>query len=226
MVTLRFGEYLKFVDGKVKEIYLIIDILDLMNQVGICPLDKSMGMDNWWPKPSNNKGIILNARESAETQKSLKLHARWIDEIKNFPESNKDVSSLQSDGYLHPRYMQYASFGFGATRGAYGFKQYYLKPLFLGFSQRQMGHYDLRLAENKFLTAKGWSCFVGYHSNKFMGREKTGKQVKFRKMEWWRRAGETFKESWVLIDTPDLLRQVGIDVFAEMRNFQTKDLWL
>lgn len=226
MVSLRFGECLRLVDGKIKEIYFMIDVLDLMRQAGMWPLDASLGKEDWWPKPSNNKGIILSTNESSDTQRSLKLHSRWLDELKNFPEANKSFIALNANEYLHPRYMQYASSGFGAVRGAYGFKEHFLKPLFSSFSQRKIGHHDLRFAEGNLLLSKGWENFVGHHTAKFMGREKTNKQIKIRMMEWWRRTGNVFKENWVMIDTPDLLLQIDIDVFAEMKNQQTKDVWL
>lgn len=226
MVALRFGESLRIVDGKIKEIYFMIDILDLMRQAEVWPLESSLGTEAWWPKPSNNKGIILTPAIPSDTQKTLKLHARWLDELKGFPETSKSFDQLRADEYLHPRYMQYASAAFGTTRGAYGFKEFYLTPLFSGFTQRKLGHYQTRIAEGNMLAAKGWDCFVGHHTGKILGREKTGKKVKVRMMEWWRRTGNVFKENWLLIDTPDLLQQIGIDVFAEMRDIQTKDVWL
>ncbi len=36
-------------------------------------------------------------------------------------------------------------------------------------------------------------------------------------MDFWRREGERLAENWVMIDIPDLLNQMGLDVFERMR---------
>jgi hypothetical protein len=35
-------------------------------------------------------------------------------------------------------------------------------------------------------------------------------------MDFWRRDGDRLAENWVFIDIPDLLRQLGVDLFARM----------
>jgi hypothetical protein len=39
-----------------------------------------------------------------------------------------------------------------------------------------------------------------------------------RVMDFWRRDGDRFRENWVLIDIPELLLQMGFDLFAQIRN--------
>ena len=34
-------------------------------------------------------------------------------------------------------------------------------------------------------------------------------------MDWWRRDGDLLAENWVLIDIPDLLRQLGMELFED-----------
>ena len=38
-----------------------------------------------------------------------------------------------------------------------------------------------------------------------------------RVADWWRREGDTLRENWVLIDLPDLLLQMGVDLFGRLR---------
>ena len=39
-------------------------------------------------------------------------------------------------------------------------------------------------------------------------------------MDIWRREGALLKENWVAIDIPQILLQMGLDVFAQMRELQ------
>ncbi len=39
-----------------------------------------------------------------------------------------------------------------------------------------------------------------------------------RVMDFWRRDGDRFRENWVFIDIPDLLLQMGFDLFAQIKN--------
>ena len=39
-----------------------------------------------------------------------------------------------------------------------------------------------------------------------------------RVMDFWRRDGDRFRENWVLIDIPELLLQMGVDLFAQIKN--------
>ncbi len=39
-----------------------------------------------------------------------------------------------------------------------------------------------------------------------------------RVMDFWRRDGDRFRENWVLIDIPELLLQMGFDMFTRLRN--------
>jgi len=39
-----------------------------------------------------------------------------------------------------------------------------------------------------------------------------------RVCDWWRRDGDLLVENWVFVDIPDLLQQLGYDLFAELKN--------
>ena len=48
----------------------------------------------------------------------------------------------------------------------------------------------------------------------WIGLEATGQHVGMRVMDFWRREDDRLSENWVMIDVPDLLRQLGMDLFA------------
>ena len=41
-----------------------------------------------------------------------------------------------------------------------------------------------------------------------------------RVMDFWRRDGEKFIENWVFIDIPELLLQMDVDLFEQLRSRQ------
>jgi len=47
-----------------------------------------------------------------------------------------------------------------------------------------------------------------------LGLAPTGNRIGMRVMDFWRRDADRLVENWVFIDIPDLLLQMGVDVFA------------
>ena len=41
-----------------------------------------------------------------------------------------------------------------------------------------------------------------------------------RVMDLWRRDGDKFSENWILIDIPELLMQMDVDLFEQLRSRQ------
>ena len=58
------------------------------------------------------------------------------------------------------------------------------------------------------LTHDGW-----------MGIAPTGRRVTMRSLDFWRIEKGLIRENWVLVDLLDLYQQIGVDVFARMREF-------
>ncbi len=51
----------------------------------------------------------------------------------------------------------------------------------------------------------------------WLGLAPTGKALTIRVMDLWRREGNLLVENWVSIDIIELLLQMGLDVFDQMR---------
>jgi hypothetical protein len=54
------------------------------------------------------------------------------------------------------------------------------------------------------------------HLGDYLGAPATNKPITMRVADWWRREGDLLRENWVMIDLPELLLQMGVDVFARM----------
>lgn len=226
MITIRFGEYFKFEEGKITETYLMFDVLDVMRQINSWPVGFSYGKEDWWPKSVSGTGIILQAQDQEETKQSIHLHNAWLAQLDAFLDDTSDLSTLEAEKFLHPRYMQYASSGFGASRAIQGVHENFHQPFLHAFKQRKFGAHQLRIAEGAYLSSCGWQSIRGVHEGELFNFAGTNKRVKLRAMDWWRRAGDKMRESWVMIDMLDLFSQLDIDLYAKMLTEQDQKSWL
>ncbi|MFK7792586.1 MAG: ester cyclase, partial [Devosiaceae bacterium] len=51
------------------------------------------------------------------------------------------------------------------------------------------------------------------HSGAFMGIAPTGKRVTIRYMDFWKVEEGRITDNWVMVDFPDIMNQLGVDVF-------------
>ncbi|MFX8172471.1 hypothetical protein ABTK94_19380, partial [Acinetobacter baumannii] len=58
----------------------------------------------------------------------------------------------------------------------------------------------------------------------WLGMPPTDKRIGMRVMDFWRREGDLLAENWVFIDIPDLLLQMGVDVFGRMAELGPAEL--
>ena len=51
------------------------------------------------------------------------------------------------------------------------------------------------------------------HSGNFMGISPTNKKVKIKYMDFWHVKNNKIVDNWVMVDFPDVLKQLGVDIF-------------
>ena len=75
-----------------------------------------------------------------------------------------------------------------------------------------------RPADGNYVASTGWPSVDATHTGYgWLGQQATNRKVGMRVMDFWRRDGDRFRENWVLIDIPDLLLQMGFDLFAQIK---------
>ena len=67
------------------------------------------------------------------------------------------------------------------------------------------------------MASTGWPSVRATHSSDYLGAPATHKSIGMRVMDWWRVTDKTIAENWVLIDLPELLLQMGVDVLERGR---------
>ncbi len=235
-MMLRYGEvYRVDGDGRIAQAYLLWDILDAMRQAGVWPLAPSHGAEIAWPAPITGDGLRLAAADPAEGAASLAQTLAMHRTLGEFD----DVGRLSRDALLempqrehwHPRMMWYGPAGIGTTRGLRGFVEQHQLPFRRAF-RRPQGPWDdvvaeraahgakhyIRIGDGPYSVTGGWpSVYAVHHGGGFCGLPPTGREVTMRVMDFYLHHEGLIRENWVPLDMLDLLRQMGFDAMARMR---------
>lgn len=100
--------------------------------------------------------------------------------------------------------------GFGDIHGVEGFKNDVLKPFYKAFPDYCATN-DIEVADdNNMVSATGF--LTGTHSAEWMGLPATGKFMRMRFSDFWLVRDGRLAENWVMVDTIDVLRQLGVDL--------------
>lgn len=213
---LRYTELVQFEDGKIKTCYIIVDFLDAMNQAGVNPLRKSLGHDGLVMPPTTMDGLCYGASDDVEAKKSQQLIIDMLDELGRF--DGKSLQSMQLQNFWHDDFMWYGPAGIGTTRGIEGFRTNHQGPFVFSFPDRSVDHKATLVAHNNYVATGGWPHMHGTHSvGGWLGLPPCNKELSLRVMDIWRREGDLLKENWVAIDIIDMCMQMGLDVFAMMK---------
>lgn len=105
------------------------------------------------------------------------------------------------------------NFGCGTKHGLRAFQDNWQHPFQAAFSDKVCID-DARLYMGEWAAAFGRQ--EATHSGPFMGIEATGKRVTIRYMDFWRVEDGKITDNHVMVDFPDVLAQLGNDVFGGM----------
>lgn len=213
--SIRWGEFCRMEEGKIVEVYLILDFIDLMQQAGYQVLPPSRGADGIYPPPRNSDGVMLATQDEQETQKTLTLIRKFI-----FEGLNKyDQSQLESMGvahFFHTDVQWYGPGGIGACLGLAEFEDRHQKPWLHAYPDRQVQNLDSLFAEGTYCASSGWAGVKATHSGQYLDCPATGNRIEFNGIDFWRREGNLFVENWVFVDMIHLFSQFGVDLFARL----------
>ncbi|MEQ8367320.1 MAG: ester cyclase [Roseicyclus sp.] len=100
--------------------------------------------------------------------------------------------------------------GCGTKTGLRAFQDNWQKPFQAAFSDKVCID-EARLYMGEWAAAFGRQEAV--HSGPFMGLAPTGKRVTIRYMDFWKVEDGRITDNYVMVDFPDVLAQLGVDVF-------------
>lgn len=217
VLNVRFGEFSRIEDGKVREVYLILDILDVLRQAGRWPalLPRSPGPDDRVPGPSSMDGVMLGTPSPDEGLRSLKLVEAMIKGLMEY--DGKSLESMAQERFWHPSMMWYGPSGIGTSRGLKGFQDVHQRTFLTAFPDRIGGDHKARIGEGAYVGSTGWPSVRATHCGPWLGAPATQQRISMRVMDFWRREDDLLRENWVFIDQLELLLQMGCDVMDMVR---------
>ncbi len=210
--TIRYGEFCTLQEGRITESYILLDLLDVLNQIGYRALPPNYsGEEGIVAGPSSKDGTLLVETDVDKSQRSVDLVEAMLGGLAKYDQIS--LNSMEQHKYWHPKKMMwYGPSGIGTMRGLQGFEDYHQRPFLEAFPNRKGGNHKARFGDGNYVATTGWPSIFATHEGSYLGVPATGKQITMRVMDWWRREEDKLVENWVLIDLIDLFLQLGINL--------------
>lgn len=219
MVSLRYHEFYRVVDNRVVEVQAIWDLPELMLQAGAWPMVPSLGREWHVPGPATQDGLSPAPRDPALSQTAFDLVMDMCTHLGKF--ATEGVAGMRLDTFWHPRCSWYGPSGIGTARGVQGFRNWHQIPFLNGMPNRvgdpDKGH---PFADGNYVGFTAWpGMYMTVSNDGWLGIPPTDTPIEMRSLDFWRVEGDLIRENWVLIDLIDVYRQLGVDVFGRLREF-------
>ena len=208
VVFLRFGCFQRWQDGLVAETIVLLDLPSLMIAAGVWPLAAPLG-PNWMaPPPVTRDGIWPQGNGAA----ALGIVEGMIGGLMKFDGSLKTMNMRD---YFAEDFWWFGPAPIGTFRGFADYERGHAIPFLTAFPDRVGGNHRARFGDGDYVASTGWPSITATHQGSgWLGTAATGTPITMRVMVFWHAKQGQLDENWVMIDIPDLLNQMGIDVFA------------
>ncbi|MEM9247639.1 MAG: ester cyclase [Pseudomonadota bacterium] len=217
VVHMRFHEFFRIEGGQVVEAQVLWDIPEVMMQARAWPLAPSLGRDWHIPGPATCDGLGPHEGDGAAAAAHV---VDMLTHLKKHP-SEGGPEVMEMDRFWHPKMTWYGPAGIGTGRGIEGFRRHHQIP-FLGAMPDRGQYLDEIvyhfMAEGAYVGVTGWPNMVQTLTHGgWMGIAPAGRRITMRSLDFWRLEGGLIRENWVLVDLLDVYDQLGVDVWARMR---------
>ena len=211
---IRFGEITALEAGRIVETYVLLDLMDVMQQGGFHLGWHAPATEGLRPPVRHGCGILDGEQDPTETRKTQLLVEAML-----FGLVRKDQPmSLYWDETM----VWNSPSGVGTARSLDEFLTKVHEEFLRGLSGGWSGSHNARYAEGRFAVSTGWPSLVAEHRGFFLGQEPTGANLSWRIMDFWERQGDYLITNWVHIDMINVFRQMGVDVFERYRRFRAE----
>ncbi|MBO9398583.1 ester cyclase [Shimia sp. R9_2] len=221
-IAMRYHEFFRFEDGKVVEIQAIWDIPEVMMQAHAWPMAPSLGREWRVPGPATCDGLVARPYDSEQSAQSCQLILDMLTALVKHPK-DPDPRVMELDRFWHPRMSWYGPAGIGTARGTAGFRNWHQIPFLKAMPDRGQHEDEIThhfFGDGAYAAVTGWpNMMQSLSADGWMGIAPSGKKISLRSLDFWRVEGDKIRENWVLVDLLDIYRQLGVDVFARLREF-------
>jgi predicted ester cyclase len=221
LAHMRFHEFYRVLDGKVTEVQAIWDIPELMMQANAWPMAPSLGREWATPAPMTQDGLADRPDDAVQANQSQTLVLDMLTALMRHP--IKPVEAMELERYWHPRMSWYGPAGIGTARGIVGFRNWHQIPFLNAmpdrgkFEDETSAHF---FAQGDYVAVTGWPDMVQtVTGDGWLGIVPNGQKITLRSLDFWRIEHGKIRENWVLVDLLDIYNQLGVNVFARLREF-------
>ena len=221
-VAMRFHEFYRFEDDRVTEVQALWDIPEVMMQAGAWPMAPSLGREWQVPGPATQDGIIQGPYDESSSSSTCQLIIDMLTAMKRHP-SEGGPEVMEMNRFWHPKMNWYGPSGIGTCRGIEGFRNWHQIPFLAAMPDRGQfvdqitNHF---FGDGDYVGVTGWPNMIQTMSDGgWMGIAPSGKRITLRSLDFWRLENGLIRENWVLVDLLDVYDQIGVDVFARIREF-------
>jgi len=221
-VAMRFHEFYRFEDDTVTEVQALWDIPEVMMQAGAWPMVPSLGREWQVPGPATQDGIIQGPHDEPKSSETCQLIIDMLTTMNRHPsEGGPEVMGMNK--FWHPKMNWYGPSGIGTGRGIDGFRNWHQIPFLAAMPDRGQfvdqitNHF---FGDGDYVGVTGWPNMIQTISDGgWIGIAPSGKRISLRSLDFWRLENGLIRENWVLVDLLDIYDQIGVDVFARIREF-------
>ena len=222
LVHMRFHEFYRFENGKITEMQALWDIPEVMMQAGAWPMVPSLGREFCIPAPASGDGLIRAERNPDNSRASQQLIIDMLEHMKRHP-SQGGPEVMEMPRFWHPRMNWYGPAGIGTGRGIAGFRNWHQIPFLQGMPDRGSKVAEITyhfFGDNDYAAVTGWPNMIQTISHDgWLGIPPLNKEITMRSLDFWRVENGLIRENWVMVDLLHMYDQIGVDVFARLREF-------
>ncbi|WP_417818754.1 ester cyclase [Tritonibacter scottomollicae] len=221
-VSMRFHEFYRIVDGKVVEVQALWDIPEVMMQANAWPMAPSLGREWHVPGPATQDGLVPGPYDAEKGAATCQHIIDMLEHLKKHP-AQGGPEVMEMERFWHPRMNWYGPSGIGTGRSIAGFRNWHQIPFLNGMPDR--GQYVDEInyhffGDGDYAAVTGWPNMIQTVTHDgWLGIAPAGRKITMRSLDFWRLENGKIRENWVLVDLLDAYAQLGVDVFARLREF-------
>lgn len=212
---LRVGEFHRMENGKSVEAWIFLDIPELMIAANQWPIKDSPGRHRGYTGPhrgpATQDGLQLHANDAARSASSAALVTQMLQSLATEDEAWRP--------FWHENMVWYGPHAFGSFVGIEefaGFQVPFEQAFSLwtgGTNNNGVTEHLTRAADGDYIWSAGWPSLMCVRKGPFLDQPATTDTLLMRVCDWWRREDDLLVENWVFVDIPDVLLQMGVDLF-------------
>ena len=210
LVYVRYADFNRVENDRIVETGFFCDIIGVMKQAGFDPLPPQTGAEILVPGPQTHDGLLYDPQPAAESEKTLDLLTRMIDDLVGSYGTRVQPELLQRT--WHDDMLWYGPSGIGSTYTIPRYQQQHQYPFREGLENIVLNGHVCRFAEGHYASWFGWPNLTMTPTGGFLGMPACDKRVDMRVVDIYRRRDDKLAENWVLIDIPYWLLQQGVDI--------------